>query len=265
DAGTLKITANSLNLDNQAQISATTNSGDGGNIILELDDNLVMSSDSEISAEALGNANGGNIDIDAQFIIASPSQNGGNDIIASAEEGRGGDINITAEALFGIEARELSDLTNDINASSELNQDGDINISILDVDLTQGVTELPQNLIEPETIVTQGCSYGGGNAGSSFAIQGRGGVSPELTAPLTSDSITIEGENLTVETEQSKERKIVTLIESERPLVMDEIVPARGAIILENGDVILTAYPTPNSTPRTPTDSANCRISQSSE
>ncbi|MGK7934896.1 MAG: filamentous hemagglutinin N-terminal domain-containing protein, partial [Xenococcaceae cyanobacterium] len=41
DAGTLKITANSLNLDNQAQISATTNSGDGGNIILELDDNLV--------------------------------------------------------------------------------------------------------------------------------------------------------------------------------------------------------------------------------
>ena len=46
---------------------------------------------------------------------------------------------------------------------------------------------------------------------------------------------------------------------------MDEIVPARGAIILENGDVILTAYSTPNATPRTPIDSANCRISQSSE
>ena len=189
------------------------NSGNGGDINLTLDDNLVMRNNSEISAEASGNANGGNINIDAQFIIAFSSENGGNDIITSAEEGRGGDINITAEALFGIEARELSDLTNDINASSELNQDGDINISILDVDLTQGVTELPQNLIQPGTIVAQGCSYGGGSARSSFAIQGRGGVSPELTAPLTSDSITIEGENLTAETEQSKERKIVTLID----------------------------------------------------
>ena len=37
-------------------------------------------------------------------------------------------------------------------------------------------------------------------------------------------------------------------------------MPARGMIIKENGDVILTAYPTDN-VQRTPHNSANCRNS----
>ncbi len=39
---------------------------------------------------------------------------------------------------------------------------------------------------------------------------------------------------------------------------LDDIVPARGMIIKENGDVILTAYPTPNTTGRTPSNRRSC-------
>ncbi|MDJ0691216.1 MAG: hypothetical protein QNJ41_22245 [Xenococcaceae cyanobacterium MO_188.B32] len=41
---------------------------------------------------------------------------------------------------------------------------------------------------------------------------------------------------------------------------IDDIIPARGAIILENGDVILTAYPTPNSGHRSAHSKAKCNL-----
>lgn len=259
-AGNINITANFVTLDNKAEISAKTAFGDRGNISFTLKDNLVMRNNSTISAEALENANGGNIDINAQFIIAFPSQNGGNDIIASAQQGEGGKIKITAEALLGIEARKQTSLTNDINASSEFNQDGSISIITPDVDVTRGLTELPKIIIESTTIVSNVCSRGETSA-NNFTLKGKGGIFPELTAPLTSDAISIEGKYETSKLEQDKPQEFVTLIEPEIPLVIDEIVPARGAILLENGDVILTAYPTTNSAPRTPIGSANCQIS----
>ncbi len=39
------------------------------------------------------------------------------------------------------------------------------------------------------------------------------------------------------------------------------IVPARGVIVKENGDVILTPYPTANNAPRLTHPSRNCKTS----
>ncbi|MEM7590388.1 MAG: hypothetical protein AAF383_02500 [Cyanobacteria bacterium P01_A01_bin.83] len=62
---------------------------------VKVNKNLILQDDSLISAQAFGNANGGNLAIDTNFIIAFPE--GNNDIIASAEQGQGGNITINAE------------------------------------------------------------------------------------------------------------------------------------------------------------------------
>ncbi|HEY9675919.1 MAG TPA: filamentous hemagglutinin N-terminal domain-containing protein, partial [Waterburya sp.] len=110
DAGNiLNITARSLTLDN-GFISTTSLSGQGGNIErLEVRDLLLMRNGSRISTSAgtnqSGGGDGGNITIynDSGFIVAIPSEN--SDITANAFQGRGGNINITTNGIYGLEYR----------------------------------------------------------------------------------------------------------------------------------------------------------------
>ena len=196
-------------------------------------------------------ANGGNIDIDTEFIIAFPNQN--NDIIAGAEQGNGGNINITAESLFGIEERPLNPNTNDINASSQFGLDGTISIFTPDVDAIRGATELPSNVIKPEQSLTQACQSDriSGKV-SGLNIKGKGGVPPEPIEPMNSDAILVNGKvtNLNPQVQSLDIKPIKTGI--------GDIYPARGVIKTEDGRIILTAYPTDNIDTRTPNGSANC-------
>jgi large exoprotein involved in heme utilization and adhesion len=77
---------------------------------------LTLSNNSLISAKAEGrkNSTGGNVDINANFIVAFPNQvdGYGSDIIASAAEGDGGRISINGESLLGIKERRANRLTN---------------------------------------------------------------------------------------------------------------------------------------------------------
>ena len=104
EAGILTIEASSVRLENESRIEAATQSGDGGSITLQIADDIILRDNSFISARALNDANGGNLTIDTDFIVAYP--NGNNDIIASAERGDGGRINITAQAVFGLVERK---------------------------------------------------------------------------------------------------------------------------------------------------------------
>ena len=177
NAGNLEIQADSLSLENKAFLSASTSVGRGGNIELQIAENLTLQDNSTISAEALENANGGNITIDADFVIAFDNQN--NDIIASAEEGRGGNINITTNAIFGgLEERSLTldNQTNDLDASSELGVDGTIEINELEVNPTEALEELPTEVIDAASLVEQNlCQQG---RGSEFIVTAKGGVAP---------------------------------------------------------------------------------------
>ncbi len=99
-AGNLTINADSLSL-NQGSITAETSQtgGEAGaNINLQISDLLKLENNSQISATANGLADGGNIDIDAGFVIAFPNQN--SNIIARAEAGTGGNVNIVTNNIF---------------------------------------------------------------------------------------------------------------------------------------------------------------------
>lgn len=230
--GEIFIRSDSLTLDDNASITASTTSGRGGNITLEILNNLVLNNNSLISAEATGDADGGNVNIDAEFIIATPNQN--SDILASAQRGRGGNIQINAESLFGIEQRQPNPVTNDIDASSDFGLDGTVSILVPDVDAIERAAELPSNIIEPDTVVAQACP-GSGTAiagGSSLTILGKGGIPVSPTEPLGSDVI-LTGDNEEIGKETFQE-----------PVSADRIVPARGVIVTEDGRVLLTAYET---------------------
>jgi hypothetical protein len=51
---------------------------------------------------------------------------------------------------------------------------------------------------------------------------------------------------------------LVDAVQSKNPISSDEIIPARGAIVNEKGQVVLTRYPTPNASQRNAPQSDYC-------
>ncbi|MGL6339066.1 MAG: filamentous hemagglutinin N-terminal domain-containing protein, partial [Waterburya sp.] len=204
-AGNIDITANSIDL-TDGEIIASTAAGDGGNITLEIADDITLEDNSRVSAQATGNANGGNIGIDTRFIVAFP---GNNDILASAEQGRGGNINITADSLFGIAERPLNNLTNDINASSESNLDGNVTITTPEAAAIRGATQLQTNVIEAEQTTDKTCaaSQATGNS-NTLVVRGKGGIPPEPKSPLGADIFSIGGKMVGEDGTESDESEL---------------------------------------------------------
>ena len=250
NAGEVTIEAGSiiLNGDN-ARISSSTNSGNGGIVNLSVASTITLKNDSSISAEAFEEADGGNLSIDAQFIVAFPD--GNNDLVAAAQQGQGGNININAESVLGIQERPLSATTNDINASSSVSGlDGTVDITTTDIDPIGGATELPSNLVVPQQTTEQACQSNRELAAKNgLTIEGKGGVPPAPELPLNSLNTTIEGEytdSISATPQPIKTSK-------------GEIQPARGIKKTKNG-IILTAYPTNNQGDRLPEIKPNCGI-----
>ena len=173
NGGNIFIAADSIKFQDRGSILAETVSGEGGNITLQAKDLISLRQDSLISAEAIGTTgNGGNINIDTNFVVAFPNQN--SDIVASTAEGRGGDIDITTKAIFGLEERSSipDNNTNDIDASSEFGLDGTVEINELDVNPAEGLEELPVEVIDVTGLVAQNlCQQG---QGSEFVVTGKG-------------------------------------------------------------------------------------------
>ena len=257
-AGDLTITANSVDLD-RGEITAATAVGTGGNVTLDIDGNITLRDESLISAEATGTANGGNVTIDSQSIIAYPSQPDGNDILATAIGGTGGNISITAESLLNIQEREdlPNNGTNDIDATSDSGVDGIVTINNPDVNPLQGTTELSNNVIEGGETVAQACRYNTSIADkpSGLNIKGKGGVPPSATDPLNSSDILLVDEPTTTPNIQAQYPNIKPIKTG-----IGDIYPARGIIKTEDGQIILTRYPTDNLNTRTPQISAKCNL-----
>ena len=248
-AGAIDIDANELIIKDRGVISALSIEGEGGNINLQVDDILSLENNSNITATAgLENSpgNGGNINIDSQFIIAFPE--GSNDITANAFNGVGGNINIVTEGIFGIQERPQNPLTNDITASSDAGISGNITITTPDINPVQGATELPTNVVEPEQTTQQACQANREVAAKNgLNITGKGGIPAEPGLPLDSLNVTVNGE-------ANPTSAIPAPIET----AQGKIQPARGVIVTESGEIILTAYRTNNSGDRIPEGSANC-------
>jgi filamentous hemagglutinin family protein len=168
NAGTVQIVANSILLDRDANITAFTRDGEGGNVEIQAQ-SLILRRSSQISATAGGLGNGGNVSINASIIVGFENS----DIIANAVKGRGGNIQITAQGIFGLKFRPELTPENDITASSQFGVNGTVQISTPGIDPDSGLVELKLDLVDSSQQIVTGC---GGNTGSSFVVTGRGGI-----------------------------------------------------------------------------------------
>jgi len=190
-AGNLTINADSIELDN-GELTAIAGQGEQADITIALSETLFqLYNDSLISAGGINEGSGGNVNISAGngFILADPY--GDSDILANATQGRGGDIDITAFAIFGLEERDpLTDLS-DINAASEFNASGSITLNTLNIDPTRGLGELPIEIVNAANLVAEGC-IGSDRTGvdrqGEFTRTGRGGQAPSPSGALTDTS-----------------------------------------------------------------------------
>ena len=257
-AGNLSITANNLLLD-EGRITAETGkrSDQGGaNIKLQVTDLLLLRHNSLISANATGDANGGNITIKAPFVVAVPYEN--SDIIANAFSGDGGQINIIGNYwLFGLkpQSRQSFDSlrqnrTSDISASSQSGNQGNINIQSLSVDPSQGLTALPVDIVDPSRQIVNRCGAGNSksaNAQGEFVVTGRGGLPPspddmQRSGAITPGWVTRDG---------GKSSSSSAPVEPPATPATPPLVEAQGMFINANGEVVLTAQ-TPTTTPHQP-------------
>ncbi|QDL07004.1 hypothetical protein DP113_02880 [Brasilonema octagenarum UFV-E1] len=257
-AGNLEINANSINLDNQGSITATTKSGNGGDITLGVGDLLLLRRNSNISTSAgtIGaGGNGGNITINSPLIVAFPSEN--SDITANAFSGSGGNITIITQGVFGIQPRSQSTPESDITAFSQQNPslNGTINIITPDIDPTRGLFELSETVIDPAQRVAQNPCVKG--FGSSFTITGRGGLPTDPNKILSSNNVRVDlikPVTSTVSSTTATQKQ-----PSQKPPVK-QIIPARGWIYNEKGQVVLVGYDPTKTGPQReqPAPTSNC-------
>jgi filamentous hemagglutinin family protein len=274
NAGNIRVTVeDTIELRDGSSFNTATTFGEGGNITLNIANSLFLSESSLISAQATDNADGGNINIDTNFIVAFPNQN--NDIIANAQQGQGGNININAESIFGIQENPvLNPITNDLNASSARGAqfNGNVAITTPEVDAIRGVTELPTTVIEAQQTTEEACAANSDNGKpNGLTVKGKGGILPSPNAIFSADALNIGGKIVADNNERSpsvplskgEENAVSSQINAEsteiKPISTShgDIYPARGIIKTADGRVILTAYPTDNVT-RVPNRSVNC-------
>ena len=275
-AGDLNITARSIVLDSQGTLTSNSTVGQGGNITLQVQDLLLMRRKSQISTNAgtgQSGGDGGNITINAPsgFLVAAPNEN--SDITANAFSGSGGKIIINAISIFGFVPRTREDLvrllntqeseqlnpsylpTNDITAFSQQNPslNGTVQINSPDVDPSQGLVELPINVLDTSRQIVASCNSEK-LATNKFTVTGRGGIPSNPTEPLMADAVlapwitlqpqqkddSVNSQNTPAITE---DRNTENMPQQQVQQVnqIPQIVEAQGWRVDANGNVVLVA------------------------
>ncbi|MFQ4138727.1 filamentous hemagglutinin N-terminal domain-containing protein [Nodosilinea sp. PGN35] len=159
------------------QLIAESAAVDGGNIVIDLSQVLLLRNGSLISATAgtaQAGGNGGNIAIRVPFIVAIPSEN--SDIRADAFAGAGGNVSIAARGIFGIEPRLERSPLSDITATSALGVSGVIAVDTLDTSFIEsGLTPLEDALVDTAAL-TSGSCIARSEPGGAFTVTGGGGL-----------------------------------------------------------------------------------------
>jgi large exoprotein involved in heme utilization and adhesion len=229
-AGSLDVTADSILLDNQGTISAVTLAGPGGNIKLEVRNDIVLRNGSQISTRAgtqdTGGGNGGNITIDTGVLAVVENSN----INADAFSGAGGNIRINTSGIFIFPGSFIS-------ASSTLGVNGVVEVNWVGVNPSNGLVELPENPTDPTNQITTGCAADRGN---QFVITGRGGLPEDPSQTLRGRTV---WQDLRPVEERGEQGKRGTRGESAIANLGTPIVEAQGWIINAKGQVELVVMP----------------------
>ncbi|MGL5926397.1 MAG: filamentous hemagglutinin N-terminal domain-containing protein, partial [Chroococcidiopsis sp.] len=178
---------------------------------------------------------------------------------ANAFTGTGGNIEITSQAIFGIQPRREATLeTNDITATSELGISGRIQLNGAEIDFSRDIVELPTGLVDASSLVAAGCPSGAENR---FTVAGRGGLPPAPADKLSPDALLTDWATL-----QTPETQNRAAVETTTPVAtnttptppVETITEAtfwqydrNGAIILTSGDTTSSSHlkTTPTSCP----------------
>jgi filamentous hemagglutinin family protein len=149
NSGNLNIIAKEVNLNNSATLEAKVNAGSQGNIRLTTD-NIFLSNNSEINVLATGTATGGNIKIANRenMVVTKNSR-----ILANAIQGQGGNIEIATQGYF-VSGDSL------VSASSEFGLDGNINVENISGDRPLELDQLPDNLVDRTQQIAKRCGVG---------------------------------------------------------------------------------------------------------
>ncbi|MDZ7957551.1 MAG: filamentous hemagglutinin N-terminal domain-containing protein [Aulosira sp. DedQUE10] len=259
NAGQLAVNAREVRLDRQGKIVAETVSGNGGDLILQVQNLLLLRNNSQISTTAGtagGGGNGGNITVNTPngFIVGVPGEN--SDITANAFTGSGGRVQINAFGIFGIEQLSREDLvrllnsndptklnpqllpSNDITAISQTNPNlsGIVNIDTPGVDPNNGLVNLPTQPVK--LTLDQTCRVIAGNNQSSFTVAGRGGIPSSPTETLSSDAVLADW----IAVDRVGETALGATVSQNSPKSAPaKIVEATGWAINPKGEVVLTA------------------------
>jgi large exoprotein involved in heme utilization and adhesion len=241
EAGNIFLQARAITLDH-GFVSATAASVNGGNISVQALESLLLRHGSQISATAgtaNGGGNGGNISIgNTALVIAFPTEN--SDISANAFKGNGGQVQIHAAGIFGIQPQPASTPLSAITASSTGGGiKGVVNLNTLDVDPSRGLVALPVILADTSKQIAQGCAAGNGTTGSRFVVTGRGGLPSNPGEPLSSEAVWSDTRFVAV-TGKSQHSQNVSAPQPSASAAA-AIVPATGWVFNGKGDVTLTA------------------------
>jgi filamentous hemagglutinin family protein len=225
--GDIQVSADRLTLSHQAQLNASTNQQRGGNIDLRISNLLLLRQGSTITAQALQNGSGGNLNINAGFVAAVPQEN--SDIMANANQGQGGNIQITTALLTGLAFRPNLTALSDITASAKSGLNGIVQLNTADFKLNPSQVVLPSSFLNAATQITPTCSPQ--TAGNSFVVTGRGGLPPTPTEVLNAVGPWDEA---------------APSPHPRRPTARPPIVEAQGWITQPDGQIALVAEPLAN-------------------
>ncbi|MGB6296198.1 MAG: filamentous hemagglutinin N-terminal domain-containing protein [Rivularia sp. (in: cyanobacteria)] len=271
DGGVINLQANSLSINNSAQITAQSlGSAAAGNININLGSTLqaensnIQTTSEESSGGAInitakdirlfgdsdiatnvfsGEGGGGDITLNANTIIALDDS----DILSFAGDGKGGDITFNTEAFFSKPLFKPTSSISDRQALNQLNtnQKVDVNASgavsgtitgVPDTTFIQdSLTELPENQIDTNTIIANSCIVRSNEENGTFLITGAGGlpINPS-DAPLSNYST---GSVRSIPTDSEK----LPALSTRRPWkIGDPVVEPQGVYQLPNGQLVLS-------------------------
>ncbi len=235
-AGNINITVYGTFQATSGDVSTSSVQAGGGNISIIARD-IFLRGDSDITTDS-GAGNGGNITLSAKTIVALDDS----DILAFAQQGRGGNITLNTRAFFGQNYRPTPRSTDprtlDGNNRVDINASGTVSgiITIPDTTFIQnGLTQLSNNLIDPNTLLANSCIVRNRQQNGRFYITGSGGLPVRPgDAPLSSFPT---GEVRSLPKAGDKEQGT----ENRRSWkVGDPIVEPQGIYRLSNGKLVLS-------------------------
>ncbi|NOK70997.1 MAG: hypothetical protein GFH25_541266n46 [Chloroflexi bacterium AL-N10] len=115
NAGILEVNANSIFLNNRGSITAATKAGIGGNINLQVLNDLQMDGDSQISSDNLGTGDSGNLTIETGKLTIG---DGGFISATTFGEGKGANVNIRATESVQITGSGFEEFQETFQASA---------------------------------------------------------------------------------------------------------------------------------------------------